>query len=67
MLLFRTKMYLLIKDTLFHSRRCAGFRQTIFPAIQAIYPVDLGEKPALGKTRNTEIGMKAAFVKCTFY
>jgi hypothetical protein len=60
-------MYLLIKDTLFHSRPCAGPRQTIFLAIQAIYPVAMGEKLAQGKTLAAKTGTKAAFVKCTFY
>jgi hypothetical protein len=67
LLLFCTKMYLLIKDTLFVWARAAGAAPGFFASYKSIYPAALVDKAQSPKNLSTQTGTKAAFVKCTFY
>ena len=67
MLLFCTKMYLLIKDTLFHWRPIPAALPNFFTSRKTIYPAAIDDNAGLQEKPWTETGTKSAFVKCTFY
>jgi hypothetical protein len=64
---FRTKMYLLIKDTLFQLRLASSLTSLFFAKRKTIYPAVVGDKPYEYDNTLKETGTKSAFVKCTFY
>jgi hypothetical protein len=64
---FRTKMYLLIKDTLFQLGLVSSLRSLFFAYRKTTYPAVVGDKPHEHDNTCKETGTKSAFVKCTFY